>query len=74
MQIEAQRLRNRAEDIEEIESGHGHRFDWAKIKYLNIQLPLIEHEFFKNTAMASLSVFVTEKEKLDLKYNNLDLN
>jgi hypothetical protein len=37
-------------------------------------LPLIEHEFFKNTAMASLSVFVTEKEKLDLKYNNLDLN
>ena len=44
MQVEAQRLRNRAEDVEEIESGHGYRIDWAKIEILNINT----HEFATN--------------------------
>jgi hypothetical protein len=44
MQVEAQGLRNRAEDIEEIESSHGHRIDWAKIGILNINT----HEFATN--------------------------
>jgi hypothetical protein len=70
MQVEAQRLRNRTDDIKEIESGHGHRIDWAKIGILSIN----SHEFATIFSKIIHEHLCKTNRKLWIKAENICLN